>query len=124
MLLTYIAGKWTARRRIRKWAEKVNALPGYHVTSSWLKTKKPYPPVLEQAYKDQDEVLHSSLLILDTLDESNTGGREVEFGLALEGGHIIYLVGPVRNIFHTMATRQFDTWPKLMGHLSPLGRYS
>jgi len=120
-MLTYIAGKWTARRRIRRWAEKVNELPNYSICSSWLTCTKPFPPVFLQAVKDHNEVQRASLLILDTLDKSETGGREVEFGLALGDGCIIYIVGPNRNIFHTMATKQFDTWPKLMEHLRVIG---
>lgn len=71
------------------------------------------------ALKDLCEINASDLLILDTEDVTPRGGREVELGFALGRFQekIIYMVGPVRNVFHTLVDRRFDNWDQLMATL-------
>ena len=57
------------------------------------------------------ELSEADFLILDTLDETRTGGREVEFGHALAWGIPVIRVGPARNLFHHRARRVYNAWP-------------
>jgi nucleoside 2-deoxyribosyltransferase len=123
----YIAGKWSARERLAERAKEVEAL-GHKVVSSWLR-----PDVaIEQgewasmssheqasyASRDLDEVDAADLLILDTFDESNTGGREVEYGYAIGANKIVTRVGPTRNGFHHLM-EGYQDWPTLLDALGP-----
>ncbi len=104
----YIAGKFEARARLRTYAETILGY-GHRVVSSWL-----FAPLVQgqdsavrEAYRDLEEVVLSDLLILDTYDESTTGGRDVEFGVAYANGIEIWVVGPERNIFHALSADHF-----------------
>lgn len=72
---------------------------------------------IAEAKRDLREVQRADLLILDTIDESNTGGREVEMGSALSMETTIWRVGPVRNIFHELAEREFTDWDEILREL-------
>jgi hypothetical protein len=117
----YVAGKFSAKDRLRAMTERLRGA-GYTITSSWVHapTSADYrmgtDPVLEarEADRDRREVLISDILIVDTLDESVTGGREVEVGLALGKGLTVYVVGPVRNVFHRLADQAFGSWDELV----------
>jgi hypothetical protein len=71
------------------------------------------------AIKDLAEINAADLLILDTQDVTPRGGREVELGFALGRfqSKNIYLVGPIRNVFHTLVDRWFDDWDNLLSSL-------
>ena len=111
----YIAGKWEARVRLRAMAGALR-VGGYHVTSSWLDRPESDLYVIAdgttQAPLDLDEIDQSNIFILDTLDENKTGGANVEFGYALahSADRLLILVGPQRNIFHTLAAIRFEDW--------------
>ena len=105
----YIAGKYPAQARLRAIRDRFRRL-GYIVTSSWLDEKATDENASEElmyanALRDLQEVRRCEVFILDTLDESVTGGREVELGEALSLTKDLILVGPKRNIFHYL----FDT---------------
>lgn len=123
----YVAAFFDDRERIRQEALKLWD-KGYDVISSWLnEVSKPEHMSKEDfwkklALKDIAEVKSSNLIILDTLEETPRGGREVEFGfgLAQHQDKSIYLVGPVRNVFHTLADRRYATWKELLKDLPSL----
>jgi len=121
----YIAGKWGARERLRVIAEQVRAT-GHEVTSSWLlptigveagewNNLSPLD-AKQSAILDLKDIANSDALFLDTIDESHTGGREVEYGFALGLGKIITTIGPKRNGFHHLCPG-FDTWGELLAAL-------
>lgn len=103
----YLAGKFSAQERLREIeTQYINA--GYEVVSSWLH-EPPGLDVMEYAYIDLIDLSKATLLILDTLDVSETGGRETELGFALAKGITVYRVGPQRHIFHSLVDRAFET---------------
>lgn len=113
----YIAGRFTGQARIRSEAVALKMLdPEVEVVSSWLWSEEPdngdysEEQAKEWAKRDCREVGTADLLILDTLDDSNTGGREVEFGLAGAWGTTTVIIGPYRNVFHRLANEHFDNW--------------
>ncbi|KKK51062.1 hypothetical protein LCGC14_3118710, partial [marine sediment metagenome] len=58
------------------------------------------------------------IFILDTSDVDETGGREVELGAAIILGKVIFLVGPIRNLFHMHpSVRSFRTWNDIISHI-------
>lgn len=86
--------------------------------STWLNevAKSPYLNQEEffrkLALKDLCEIRSADLLILDTAEASERGGKEVEFGFALGHyqGKLVWIVGAARNVFHHLADKRFDTW--------------
>ena len=120
----YIASFFDTRERLRPYKDRLWK-QGHEVVSSWL-DEQAKPGGMDTstfwkklAIKDIAEVESADCVILDTLDVTPRGGREVEFGYAL-GGHqskFTYIVGPVRNVFHTLADRQFDDWDALLAYL-------
>lgn len=110
----YIAGKYTAKERLRLERDRLER--GAHCcTSRWLDhnlTEEDTSDEIKrkEAIKDEQDVFVSDCLIMDTFDESMTGGREVEFGMARATGITIALIGPVRNVFHLLANKHYETW--------------
>ena len=121
----YIAGKYTAKERLRRERAQLRRM-GFSVSASWLdesyEEDADATDEVKQANADRDlqEVWKANAFILDTLDESVTGGREVELGAALTGYKTFYLVGPPRNIFHYAPDFKFDSWAELYAHLEEL----
>jgi hypothetical protein len=62
------------------------------------------------AMRDLQEIRACKVLIVDTVATNTRGGSQVEFGFALGFQTQVWLVGPVRNVFHTLAQRTFTNW--------------
>ena len=124
----YIASKFHSRYRLRPVKKELQEL-GYKVLSKWMD-----PDVnvdissdndslganidesIAEAKRDCLEIGNSDIFIIDTQDESSTGGREVELGMAIIAVCKIFRIGPIRNVFHAMLT-EFKSWPALITHL-------
>ncbi len=119
----YIAGLWDARARLCEVRDRVEAA-GHKVVGTWLDAENK-PAHSEQgvinsgghdlaknyAVRDADEVVNlCDMLMLDTLDLNVRGGREVEYGLALASNKRTVVVGPKRNVFHSIAHYHFENW--------------
>lgn len=115
----YVAGVFESKERLSTEAGRLREL-GYEVISSWLME----PTVPAEATKgswenfaarDLVELRAADCIILDTFDITPRGGREVEWGYMLHRPGIQrYIVGPIRNVFHTFATRRFETWDECL----------
>ena len=117
----YLASFFDTRTRIRPYADQIWH-KGHEVVSSWLnETAKPELMTKEEfwkklAIKDLAEVKQADMIIVDTLDVTPRGGREVEYGFALahfQTKHA-WIVGPVRNVFHELADKRFDSWEECL----------
>lgn len=106
--MIYIAGRFEAAPRLRPYRDRLRKL-GVQVSSTWLEERVGADP-REMAKKDVREVRACTGLLLDTFDEDDRGGREVEFGLALALDLHVTVIGPGRNIFHNLAHKRYDTW--------------
>jgi hypothetical protein len=53
------------------------------------------------AARDLSEIKGADLLILETLEQGEQGGYDVEFGFALGFIRRAWIVGPARNVFHS-----------------------
>lgn len=120
----YIAGRFTGRERLARRAEDLKRVdPKVKILSSWLTPRTeaehkdyPYDEAEARVYamRDLDELWLADVLILDTIDDSNTGGREVELGYALGRVNQVIIAGPRRNVFHYLADLQYDNWSDLL----------
>src|SRR3990167_10567175 len=95
---------------------------GHEVVSTWIdETVKPAGMGQDVfwkklALKDLAEIKSADLLVLDTHVGSERGGKEVEFGFALAQfqAMLLYIVGPLRSVFHELCDRRFDTWEEFL----------
>lgn len=122
----YIAAKFCARHRIKPLNARLEEL-GFENTCPWflfdvddsadLDSLGGYSKEehAEQAIRDIDAVRPADVFIIDTFDETNTGGREVELGAAIILNKRIEMVGPIRNIFHMHPNvRMWKDWHSLI----------
>ncbi len=124
----YIAGKFSSRYRLRPIKFKLKQL-GFDVLSDWIDNNPldetlggdydsigNYPEASHDiADRDRLQVIACDLYIIDTLDVSQTGGRECELGMALMAGKQIYRVGPIRNVFHAhKLVNPVKTWEEMI----------
>ena len=118
----YVASFFNTRDRILPYVAQLREMR-HVITSSWLseaprgditKTEtKLYTPAELQGFAVADvlELHNSDVIILDTVDVTPRGGREVEWGAFVFGKvRFGYIVGPKRNVFHELATGYFDCW--------------
>ena len=122
----YIASKFFSRKRLMPVRQQLESL-GFIVLSSWMLEDPDESANADSlgddlehsqymAERDHREVDDCHVFIIDTSDESNTGGRDVELGWAQKAGKICYRVGPIRNVFHSLVPAH-KTWIDLINHL-------
>jgi hypothetical protein len=143
--IIYIAGKYSSQERLRAVRTQLQEM-GYTVLSSWLdetatesfggssmpaQSDATDAKMLENAKRDLEEVRQCNVICLDTLDISDTGGREVELGFSLyplldypvvgPDGREAYpsattfnLIGPKRNIFHHLVHFHYANWDEAL----------
>lgn len=114
-MLIYLASRFHDRPILRGYASELWE-QGHQVTSRWL-NEAPRPAHLTEqefakhtAMVDWLDLSQADLVIRFLHDQSKTGGADTEFGIAMQAGKLLWIVGPPRNIFHHLADRQFDTW--------------
>lgn len=131
----YIASKFSSRYRMRPIKFKLQKM-GFTVLSDWI-DNNPLDETLggdydsignhpdashEIAQRDLDQVIECDIFIVDTQDQSPTGGRECELGMALmQSTPYIYRVGPIRNVFHAhKLITPYKSWEELLPVLETL----
>ncbi len=122
--VVFLSARYARREELRGYREDLRRA-GFRVESSWLDGDEEISlagPGREEALlwlsADRIDLGMSEILICFTEDPEHQpaggsrGGRHVEFGLALEAGKTIYLVGPRENLFHWSVPdpRVFPTW--------------
>jgi len=119
--MIYLAGKYTAKERLKPIRDRLRR-EGLAVSSSWLDEEATdYNATLEikveNATRDFMELDAADTIIVDTIDESNTGGREVELGYAMGTNMQTILVGPERNVFHHIVDLWYPDWESLFSNI-------
>ena len=111
MTTIYLASNWDSKPRMRALRDQLLLL-GHTVLSSWLDdpTTAYVVDSPNDARKDLDEIRQCELLLCDTAETSTTGGRDVEIGYATGIGKRVWIIGPRRNIFHSIALRHYTNW--------------
>ena len=124
----YVSGTFTSQARLRPHADRLRAL-GHDITSTWL-YEAAKPATLNTAEwnlaladKDISEVFAADCIILDLDNESTTGGRYTEWGVACYPGSLRrrYTVGGTADklkngVFLAKAHRRFEDWDELFGY--------
>src|SRR5688572_21690224 len=123
----YIGASFSSRNRIRPHRDAIWAL-GHEVVGTWL-DEVARPDFMSEdqfnrklAFKDLNEISSASLVIIDTIERSSTGGSDSELGFALGQYHkkSVWVVGPKRSVFHQLADQHFEGWDSLLITLSQL----
>lgn len=110
----YLAGKYTAKKRLRVQRDMLE-YRGHTSVSRWLEHNLDEDEVstddlIREATFDLEDLVRAEVFLLDTLDVSETGGREVELGYAKRLGCRVVVIGPRRNIFHHLADEYYPSW--------------
>lgn len=115
----YVAGSFNSVARI---ADEVDELEqrGHHVTGVWFQGHDPLEKIWDgnfggriaevMSLRDFNGIDRADLFIIDTLDPSSTGGRNVELGYALAKGKRIILIGQPTTIFFALIREAYETW--------------
>jgi len=98
----YLAGSWTRRKELRRYAVLLKKDNQYEITSRWLWEKVPGRNMgSDNALMDEEDVKRCDALIAFTdVVSLGHGGRHVEFGMARALGKELIVVGPEEHIFH------------------------
>lgn len=127
----YIAAKYEHRFILRELRDKLLS-NGFHITSRWLDNEglsiNDGHYTLEEKQKfaqmDIDDLLRAQILLYYNPSEeknSGSGGRAVEFGIALRHGMKIIICGARTNVFHWLyqinliESLNFDEIVRLVG---------
>lgn len=121
----YVSGTFTSQARLRPHADALRKL-GHEIVGTWL-YEAARPAHLNDAEwnaaladKDIAEVFAADCIILDIDNESTTGGRYTEWGIALYPGSMRrrYVVGGKGKdgVFLSKAHRRFESWDDLLAY--------
>jgi len=132
----YIGGAFEAKNRLMGIRAVMEAIPDVKVVASWLlqepddivganEGESPSALHMEQAtsyaIRDLDEIFGADLLILDTIQTNDRGGKDTEFGAAYASGVTTWVVGPYRNVFQRLADKHFESWEPAIEYLKAGG---
>lgn len=121
----YVSGTLTLMERRRVDAAVLEA-NGHQVTSNWLhepelRVTDPNHETWEfraRANEDVEDITRSDAIVLYTDGVSTSGGRDVEWGIALALRKRLFIIGDEYNVFHRRAeAEQFDTTWDLIDRL-------
>jgi len=129
MMKFYIAAKFKARHRIKAYNQQMESL-GLANTCPWFLMDTDdsadedslggYSREESAVMADRDlsAVREADIFIIDTIDVSETGGREVELGVALILGKVILHVAPTRNLFHMhLGVKHLLNWDDVIKYI-------
>ena len=111
----FLAGSYNAKEALKAVRDRINAIPGFRVQTSWL--DEDLGSKEETAARNLEEIGDSDVFILDTLLPPTTGGYHVELGAAFCTGAVTYRVGPARNLYHTLTMHEVPDWESLYTRL-------
>jgi hypothetical protein len=89
-----------SRKAAMKRMKKILEEAGHEVTSSWVTATdtEEQRPLFEIALKDYQDLLEAEVCIVDVTAPSTTGGRDVEYGIAIGAGIPVILIGDVESL--------------------------
>lgn len=121
----YLAARYSRREELLGYARELEAM-GHTITSRWLQGNHQIDDrgLSEEgsaaertrfAEEDLDDLLAAECCVSFTeapRSASSRGGRHVEFGIALQAGHLCIVCGPRENVFHCLPqVVWFPDWP-------------
>jgi len=115
----YIAASFHGAARIFEEAEVLADL-GHIITGVWFQSFDPLEKMWDgnfggriaevMALRDFSGIDRAKIVIIDTLEESSSGGRNVELGYALAKDKRIILIGEPTTIFFSLIRESYETW--------------
>lgn len=115
----YIAGSFNGAPRIYEEAEVLEE-KGHTITGVWFQPHDPIEKIWDSnfggrvaevmALRDFNGIDRADLMIIDTLEESSSGGRNVELGYALAKSKRIILIGEPTTIFYSLVKEVYSCW--------------
>lgn len=132
-MIAYLAADYARKSEMQGCRDFLEAL-GHKVTSRWIDT----PDHVEDAgigsstitddncadyaryaRTDWHDIRDADTFILFTTGNLARGGRHTEFGMALESGKWLIVVGPREHVFHCLPEVQhYPTWRAFAAHIS------
>lgn len=125
----YLAAAFQRQAEIDGYRQRLTAA-GHTVTSRWTDPAQRHHGLLDVPDATPDDIIQWARDDFDDLEAAEavvnftgsgpiaTGGRHVEFGMALAFEKHIYLIGPRENVFHyLLAVNQFNTVEDFMRYL-------
>ena len=120
----YLAARYRHAEELRRRAEELSAL-GHDVTSRWIRGGHSVaggyddPRWARYAQEDFDDVESADAVVcLLEPNGGGSGGRHVEFGLALAWGKRTIVVGEPAHLFHTLpSVEAYATWAEALDAL-------
>ena len=105
----YLAGRYGRKQELRERGRELEAL-GIEVTSGWLSSAVASLSGLSEAewreiaLLDREDVRRADLLVLfaEPPGDGGSGGRHVEFGMALAWSKPVVVVGRREHVFHRL----------------------
>jgi hypothetical protein len=112
----HLAARYARRVELCGYRDRLLSI-GDTVTSRWLDFRKMPSWSYGIAREDCEDLMAADAVIIFTEIPNKvlaTGGRHVEFGLALAQGKRVIVVGPRENVFHHLLpdSQIFATWNK------------
>ena len=129
--IVFLSARYARRNELQRYREDLLRL-GFRVASRWLDGQDEIGlegPDRAEARRwlmvDLEDLAQAQVMVCFSEDPvhqpvgGSRGGRHVEFGMALETGKEILLVGPRENLFHWwLADSQiFETWAAVLERL-------
>lgn len=111
----YIASRFSRAAGMREAVADIRKI-GHETTSRWMFFEQDDNPETQMQWSANDLAdvrAADGLIFFAEYPDAGfmTGGRHVEFGIAVERGIPIYVIGPKENIFHWLEyVEHFNTW--------------
>jgi nucleoside 2-deoxyribosyltransferase len=122
----YIAASFNSAERIYEQALELESI-GHTVTGVWFQPHDPIEKMWDgnfggrvaevMAVRDLHHIKKADLMVIDTLDPSSTGGRNVELGYAIGLGKRVILIGKAENVFMSLINECYDDWEEFYENL-------
>ena len=117
----YLAARYRRRPEMQRRTEELSAL-GHHVTSRWIRGSHSVSGGLDDpswarfAQEDLEDVAAADTVVCFLEPGGGgSGGRHVEFGMALAWGKRTIVVGEPEHLFHTLpSVEAYATWPEAL----------
>lgn len=129
--VVFLSARYARRHELRRYRDDLRQI-GFGVASRWLDGEEEIGlsgPDRDEARRwlelDLVDLAQAHILVCFSEDPENPpsgasrGGRHVEFGMALEAGKEVLLVGPRENLFHwwLAESQVFPTWAAALERL-------
>ena len=130
----YLAASFNRAEEMRGYRDELRGL-GHHVTSRWIdvggssmrEEEVLTNPSIAQGHAVDNiaDIMSADAMLMFTGVPSTTGGRHVEFGVALMIGKQVIIIGPRENVFQVyQGVDQFDTWTKFIDQVRSISASS